>query len=57
MITPLFGWYYRDGFGWFRFFGKGLKWKNMTKYCLLFSERHGYTKGVIIGNWRIGILK
>jgi len=49
--------YYKNGFGWLRLFGLGLKWKDPTIYPLLFSERNGYTKGINIGKWRISILK
>jgi len=49
--------YYEDGTGWFRIFGKGLKWKDTTKHKLLFSERNGYSKALNIRKWRIGFLK
>lgn len=49
--------YYRKGFGWFRLFGKGLKWKNLSINKLSFSERNGYKKGFKIGKWYIGFLK
>ena len=48
--------YYQDSFGWFRLFGRGLKWKDTTKYELLFSERNGYNKAITIGRWRISYL-
>ena len=48
--------YYHDGFGWFRIFEKGLKWKDITKYQLLFSERYGHTKAITIGRWRMSLL-
>ena len=41
--------YYSNGFGWFRLFGKGLKWKNFIK----FPERTGYTRGLRLGKWEI----
>jgi hypothetical protein len=49
--------YNGDGIGWFRVFGIGLHWKNITKHPLLFGERYGYRKGIMINNWRIGFLK
>lgn len=49
--------YYKNRFGWFRLFGSGLKIKDTTYHPLLFSERNGYTKGIKIGSWYIGILK
>jgi len=49
--------YNKNGLGWFRIFGYGLKWKNIKHRPLLFSERHGYTKGITIMNWRISTLK
>jgi hypothetical protein len=48
--------YYNNRFGWFRIFGVGLKWKDVTIHPLLFSERYGYSKGLQIGKWRIGCL-
>jgi hypothetical protein len=42
-----------NGFLWFRFFGKGLCIKNTKKWPKLFSERNGYTKHIMIGNWLI----
>ena len=41
--------------GWFRFFGKGLKWKHES-IGLLFSERNGYSKYLKIGKYIIGVL-
>lgn len=52
-----FGFYYKNRIGWFRIFGCGLKWKDVTVHPLLFSERNGYSKGKLIGKWYIGILK
>ena len=49
--------YYHDGFGWFRLFGKGLKWKNVLKHGLTFSERQKKKKPITINNWRITFLK
>lgn len=48
--------FYENRFGWFRLFGKGLKWKDTSTYQLWFSETNGYTKGVQIGKWRISLL-
>ena len=45
--------YYCAGFGWFRTFGIGLCFKNLRNHSMLFSERYGYTKHKIIGNWLI----
>ena len=53
----LWSYYYLNRFGWFRIFGKGLKWKDHTKHRLLFSERNGYSKAITIGKWRISFLK
>ena len=49
--------YYHKGFGWFRLFGRGIKWKDTTRHSLIFSERYGYVKSFKIGKWLIGILK
>jgi hypothetical protein len=48
--------YYQNRFGWFRLFGRGLKWKDTSIHGLMFSERNGYSKGIQIGKWRIGYL-
>ena len=42
-------------FGWFRFFGKGFKWKHENQ-GLLFSERNKITKYIKIGKWIIRYL-
>lgn len=49
--------YYSNKLGWFRIFGKGLSWKEISKHPLLFSERYGYKKTLKIGNWVFGLLK
>ena len=54
---PWWSFYYLNRFGWFRLFGIGLKWKDHTIHRLLFSERNGYSKAIIIGKWRISFLK
>lgn len=41
--------------GWFRLFSKGLQWKQKDAE-MLFSERSGKTKSIVIGNWRIKYL-
>ena len=48
--------YYNNRFGWFRFFGRGLKWKDTSIHRLTFSERNGYSKGIQISKWRISYL-
>lgn len=47
---------YENHIGWFRLFGRGLKWKRIDKHPKLFSERYGYTKYIMIGRWLIGYL-
>lgn len=54
----IFSIYYYNRFGWFRIFGRGLKFKDTSIHGLTFSERvkpklHKYIK---INNWRIAIL-
>ena len=41
--------------GWFRLFGRGLKWKKET-LGLTFSERNGYKKYLKINGWIISYL-
>lgn len=48
--------YYFNRFGWFRLFGIGIKWKDISIHGLLFSERNGYAKGLKIGKWLISFL-
>lgn len=45
------------GGGWFRIFGKGLGWKDTRRHPLLFSERNGYTRHVMVGRWSIAWLR
>ena len=54
--TNVWSYYYNNGYGWFRLFGKGLKWKNSLIHGLNFSERNGYSKVLKIGKWNIGFL-
>ena len=49
--------YFGNRIGWFRLFGVGMKWKDLRKHDLLFSERNGYTKYIRIRNWTFGYLK
>ena len=51
-----FEFYYHNRFGWFRFFGIGLTWKDILINGLTFGERYGYEKGLQICKWRIGYL-
>lgn len=41
------------GLGFFRLFGVGLSWKDTRVHRLLFSERNGYTRHVMVGHWSI----
>ena len=50
-------WYYFNRSGWFRLFGRGLKWKDTSIHQLIFSERMGHTKGIQIGKWWIIYLR
>jgi hypothetical protein len=45
--------YYHERFGWFRLFGRGLKWKDSSIHGLMFSERNGYAKAIQIKKWHI----
>ena len=42
-------------YGWFRLFGRGIKWKHESE-GLIFSEREGYRKYLKIGKWIFGYL-
>lgn len=52
----VFSYYYHNRFGWFRIFGRGLKWKDTSMHPLIFSERYGYAKFMRIGKWIVGVL-
>ncbi len=56
MLAQIWDFYYYNRLGWFRLFGRGLKWKDTSIHKLIFSERNGYSKGFQIGKWRIGYL-
>jgi hypothetical protein len=50
--------YTEKGFGWFRVFGIGLHWKDITKHKLLFSERNNiHSNHIMIGKWRFAYLE
>lgn len=51
-----FFYYRQDGMFWFRVFGYGLHIKDTTRHALLFSERYGHTKKLLIGKWCIKVL-
>lgn len=42
--------------GWFRIFGYGIAWKNLSKHSYLFSERYGYKKTYRLFNWSFKFL-
>jgi len=42
--------------GWFRIFGKGLKWKHINN-GLIFSERNGYRKYLRINKYFLSLLR
>jgi hypothetical protein len=53
----IWAYYYFNRFGWLRLFGYGLKWKDITMYPLLFSERNGHSKAITIKKWKIGYVE
>ncbi len=53
----LFKIYYTSTLGWVRVLGIGLHWKNTSKHKMYFSERNGFKKGFLIGNYRISMLQ
>ena len=55
-LYNIFCYHKEDGLLWFRIFWRyGLIIKNVDKHPLLFSQRNGYWKGLIIG--KIAIFK
>lgn len=57
ICSKWFNAHFSKGLWWFRIFGYGVHWKSLKTHPLLFSERYGYTKKLLIGNWCFGILK
>lgn len=51
-----FAYYWTDDLRWVRLFGYGF-YAKPKRMPLNFSERHGYTKLIKIGQWRIGFLR
>lgn len=49
--------FFTPDFWFFRILGYGLLCKNTDKHPLLFSERNGYRKGLLIGKWRFNLLR
>lgn len=57
-----FGWLFftlslGNKIGWFRLFGRGISWKNIKKHDLLFSEKHGYVRRIVIGHWQFRLVR
>ena len=46
--------YFSKNFGWIRVLKYYIYWKNLHTHAMLFDERHGYTKKIILFNWMIG---
>lgn len=45
------GMYSQDYGFWIRVFGYGISVRDVTKHSLLFSERYGYTRYMMVGKW------
>jgi hypothetical protein len=54
---PLLQVHTRPGSGWLRVFGFGITWKDTRRHRLIFSERNGYCKHILIGHWSFSFLK
>lgn len=44
-------------YGWFRLFGRGLKWRRLSTTEPLFSEINGFDKRIKVFGYSIGLLK
>ena len=55
-MNKIFSHYSSEGRGWFRIFGRGLKWKDTNRYDLSFSQRYGHERYIKIGKWLVGYL-
>lgn len=54
--TRFFKLFTDDGIGFFRLFGVGIGWKDITRHGLMFSERSGYWSFVMLGKWMFKLL-
>jgi len=51
VIRYIWSSHYNNKRGWFRLFGYGISFKNLSLYSLVFSERIGKCIGFKIGNY------
>lgn len=56
MRIHLTGFYYAEGYFWFRIFGYGLHIKDAKRHQLMFSERNGLTRYWKVGGWVVRVL-
>ena len=54
--TRFFSAHCMPGGGWFRLFGAGISWKDTKRIPLIFSERNGYKKHLMLGAWSFAVL-
>jgi hypothetical protein len=54
--ATIFAFYSVKGLGWFRIFGVGAHWKDVSLHRLCSSERNGYKSALKIGKYRISFL-
>lgn len=50
-IGKIFWCHIGNGTWWFRLFGVGVHYRNITKHSFTFSERYHYSSYLKIGNW------
>lgn len=55
-LSSIFCYYKTNGLFWFRILGYGLSFKDITIRDLMFSERYGYSKFLLIERWIIHFL-
>jgi len=55
-MRPFF-YHYERGLFFFRLFGYGIHVKDISRFRQYFSERNGYKRRLMIGNYAVSILK
>ena len=49
--------YFGKNSGWIRIFGYGIVWKDLRRYDMMFSERMGFRRFIIINHYLVRTLK
>jgi len=49
--------YFGKNRGWFRIFGYGIVWKDLRRYEMMFSERMGFFRYIVINHYLVRALR